>query len=90
MKNTDILRAIYNDKAVLKKLKKSLDEYCINIKSMDQLKRDSKEIEGFVKETYGVSPNLFKKIVKASMTINDVTDEIVEEMEMIREIAKSD
>lgn len=89
MKSTEILRAIYNDKEVLKKIKKSIDEYSINLKSMDQLKLDSKEIETHVKETYGLPPTLFKKIVKASLTQNDTVDEVVDELQMINEIAKS-
>lgn len=89
MKSTEILRAVYNDKEVLKKVKKSIDEYALNLKSMDQLKRDSKEIETHVKETYGLSPTLFKKIVKASLTQNDTVDEVVDELQMINEIAKS-
>jgi CRISPR/Cas system CMR subunit Cmr6 (Cas7 group RAMP superfamily) len=90
MKSTEILRAIYNDKAVLKKLKKSIDEYATNLKSMSQLKQDTKDIEKFIKETYGVTPTLFKKIVKSSMTQNDNTEEVVEELELIREIARSE
>ena len=90
MKSTEILRAIYNDKAVLKKLKKSIDEYATNLKSMGQLKQDTKDIEKFIKETYGITPTLFKKIVKSSMTHNDNTEEVVEELELIREIAKSE
>jgi hypothetical protein len=89
MKSTEILRAVYNDKEVLKKVKKSIDDYALNLKSMDQLKLDSKEIETHVKETYGLSPTLFKKIVKASLTQNDTVDEVVDELQMINEIAKS-
>lgn len=50
MKQVELLRAIYNDKEVLKKIRKSIDEYALNQKSMDQLKRDSKEIEKHIKE----------------------------------------
>ncbi|MBX9865452.1 MAG: hypothetical protein K2Y14_00950 [Burkholderiales bacterium] len=89
MKSIEILRAVYNDKEVLKKVKKSIDDYALNLKSMDQLKRDSKEIETHVKETYALSPTLFKKIVKASLTQNDTVDEVVDELQMINEIAKS-
>ena len=89
MKTSELLRAVVNDKAVLKKVKKSIDEYATNLKSTDQLKKDCKEIEAYVKETYGLPPTIFKKIVKASMVVNDVTDDVVEEMELIREIAKS-
>lgn len=89
MKSTEILRAVYNDKEVLTKVKKSIDEYALNLKSMDQLKRDSKEIETHVKETYGLSPTIFKKIVKASLTQNDTVDDVVDELQMINEIAKS-
>lgn len=90
MKSTEILRAVYNDKNVLKKVKQSIDEYATNLKSMDQLKNDCKDIEAHVKDTYGVPPTIFKKIVKASIVVNDVTDEVVEELELIREIAKSE
>lgn len=88
MKQVELLRAIYNDKEVLKKIRKSIDEYALNQKSMDQLKRDSKEIEKHIKETYGIPATLFKKIVKASLTQNDNTDEIIDELQMIQEIAK--
>ena len=90
MKTIEILRAVYNDKAVLKKLHKSVEEYSINLKSMDQLKQDSKEIEKYIKETYGLSPTVFKKIVKASLTQNDTTDEIVDELQLIQEIARTE
>lgn len=90
MKTIEVLRAVYNDKEVLKKIRKSMDEYALNLRSMDQLKLDSKEIEAFVKETYGITPTMFKKIVKASMTQNDNVDEVIDELQMIREIAKSE
>ncbi|HRG61703.1 MAG TPA: hypothetical protein PLP75_01650 [Burkholderiales bacterium] len=88
MKSTELLRAIYNDKEVLKKIRKSIDEYAINQKSMDQLKSDSKEIEKYVKETYQLTPTMFKKLVKATLTVNDNVDEIIDEMQLIRDIAK--
>ena len=88
MKTAELLRAILNDGTVLNKIKKSIDEYSTNIKSMDQLKRDSKEIEVFVKETYGLPSNKFKKIVKASLTVNDTVDEVVDELQLINEIAR--
>lgn len=90
MKTIEILRAIYNDKEVLKKIHKSVEEYSINLKSMDQLKRDSKDIEKHIKETYGISPTIFKKIVKASLSQNDTTDEIVDELQLIKEIARTE
>lgn len=89
MKQIELLRAIYNDKEVLKKIRKSIDEYALNQKSMDQLKQDSKEIEKHVKEAYGIPTTLFKKIVKASLSQNDNTDEIIDELQMIQEIAKA-
>ena len=88
MKAIEILRAVYNDKEVLKKIRKSMDEYALNLRSMDQLKRDSKEIEVFVKETYGLPSTIFKKIVKASLTVNDTVDEVVDELQLINEIAR--
>ena len=88
MKSTELLRAIYNDKEVLKKIRKSIDEYAINQKSMDQLKLDSKEIEKYVKETYQITPTMFKKIVKTTLSVNDNVDEIIDEMQLIRDIAK--
>jgi butyrate kinase len=88
MKSTELLRAIYNDKEVLKKIRKSIDEYAVNQKSMDQLKLDSKEIEKYVKETYQITPTMFKKIVKATLSVNDNVDEIIDEMQLIRDIAK--
>jgi hypothetical protein len=88
MKSTELLRAIYNDKEVLKKIRKSIDEYAINQKSMDQLKLDSKEIEKYVKEAYQITPTMFKKIVKATLSVNDNVDEIINEMQLIRDIAK--
>lgn len=90
MKPLEILRAVYNDKEVLKKIRKSIDEYAINLRSMDQLKRDSKEIENFVKETYGLTPSMFKKIVKASLTQNDNVDEVIDELQIIRDIAREE
>ena len=90
MKSTKTLRAIVNDKAILKKLKKSIDECAINLRSMEQLKKDSKEIEAYVKETFGLTPVLFKKIVKASLVVTDDTNEVVAELELIQEIAKSE
>ncbi len=90
MKTAELLRAIYNDKETLKKIRKSVDEYATNLKSMEQLKRDSREIEQFVKETYGIPAALFKKIVKSSLVQNDNTDEVIDEMQMIREIAKAE
>ncbi len=88
MKSTELLRAIYNDKEVLKKIRKSIDEYAINQKSMVQLKSDSKEIEKYVKETYQLTPTMFKKLVKATLAVNDNVDEIIDEMQLIRDIAK--
>ena len=88
MKTAELLRAILNDGTVLNKIKKSIDEYSTNIKSMDQLKRDSKEIEVFVKETYGLPSTIFKKIVKASLTVNDTVNEVVDELQLINEIAR--
>lgn len=88
MKTAELLRAILNDGTVLKKIKKSIDEYSTNIKSMDQLKRDSKEIEVFIKETYGLPSTIFKKIVKASLTVNDTVNEVVDELQLINEIAR--
>ena len=88
MKTAELLRAILNDGTVLKKIKKSIEGYSTNIKSMDQLKRDSKEIEVFVKETYGLPSTIFKKIVKASLTVNDTVNEVVDELQLINEIAR--
>jgi hypothetical protein len=90
MKPLEILRAVYNDKEVLKKIRKSVDEYAINLKSMDQLKLDRKEIEKYIKETYGITPTMFKKIVKASLKMDDNVDEIIDELQMIRDIAKAE
>lgn len=90
MKTHEILTAIYNDKDVLKKIKKSVEEYSLNLRSMDQLRQDCKDIEKHVKEAYGVGATVFKKIVKSSMTHNDNVDELIEELQMIREIAKSE
>lgn len=90
MKNVDILRAVYNDKNILKKIRKSIEEYALNLKAVDQFKQDSKEIEIFIKETYGITPTLFKKIVKSSITQDDNTDEVIDEITMIREIAKAE
>lgn len=36
MKQVELLRAIYNDKEVLKKIRKSIDEYALNQKSMEE------------------------------------------------------
>ena len=90
MKPLELLQAIYNDKIVLKKIHKSVDEYATNLKSMEQLKRDSKEIETYIKDTYRITPTMFKKIVRASMNDNDNVDEIIDEMQIIRDIAKVD
>lgn len=90
MKTHEILTAIYNDKEVLKKVKKSVEEYSINLRSMEQLRQDSKDIEKYVKDTYGIGATVFKKIVKSSMVQNDNVDELIEELQMIREIAKSE
>ena len=90
MKSSEILRAVYNDKEVLKKIRKSVDEYAINLKSMDQLKRDSKDIENHVKETYGLPSAMFKKIIKVSLAMTDNVDEVIDELDLIRKIAKSE
>ena len=90
MKSLQILHSIYNDKEILKKIKKSIDEYATNLKSMDQLKQDSKEIETYVKETYSISPIIFKKIVKASLVKTDNVDEVIDEIQLIRDIARSE
>ena len=90
MKSVELLRAVYNDKEILKKIRKSVDEYALNFKSMDQLKNDSKEIETYVKETYKITPTMFKKIVKASMAQNDNVEEVIDEMQLIRDIAKAE
>lgn len=90
MKSSEILRAIYNDKEVLKKVRKSVDDYAMNIVSMKQIKNDAKEIEVYVKDTYGLPPSIFKKIVKSSLIINDPTDEVIDELSLIREIAQSE
>jgi len=90
MKSLELLRAIFNDKIVLKKIHKSVDEYAINLKSMEQLKRDSREIETYIKETYKITPTMFKKIVKSRMAENDNVDEVIDELQIIRDIAKVD
>jgi hypothetical protein len=90
VKSTEILRAIYNDKTILKKFKQSIEQYTINIHSMAQLKNDSKEIEVFIKDTYGITPSIFKKIVRSSMTETDNVDEVIDELQLIREIAKAE
>ena len=90
MKSSEILRAVYNDKEVLKKIRKSVDENAINLKSMDQLKRDSKDIENHVKETYGLPSAMFKKIIKVSLAMTDNVDEVIDELDLIRKIAKSE
>ncbi len=90
MKSLELLQAIYNDKMVLKKIHKSVDEYIINLQSMEQLKRDSKEIETYIKETYKLTPAMFKKIVKSRMCKNDNVDDIIDELQIIRNIAKVD
>ena len=88
MKNVQVLQSVFNDKDSLKKLHKSIDEYAINIKSMEQLKQDSKEIEVYIKETFRISPTLFKKIVQFKIKENDNVDEIIDELELIRDIAQ--
>jgi len=64
MKTNEILTAIYNDKKVLKKVKKSVEEYTTNLKLIEQLKQDSKDIEKHVKDVYELSANAFKKIAR--------------------------
>lgn len=90
MKPLITLRAVYNDKEVLKKLRKSIGEYALNLRSMEQLKRDSKEIETYIKETYDISPTTFKKIVKASTVENDNVEDIIDELQIIRDIARAE
>jgi hypothetical protein len=90
MKPIITLRAVYNNKEVLKKLRKSIGEYALNLRSMEQLKRDSKEIENYIKETYDISPTTFKKIVKASMVDNDNVGEIIDELQLINDIARAE
>jgi hypothetical protein len=90
MKPLITLRAVYNDKEVLKKLRKSIGEYALNLRSMEQLKRDSKEIETYIKETYDISSTTFKKIVKASTVENDNVEDIIDEMQIIRDIARAE
>ena len=90
MKSLELLKAIYNDKAVLKQIHKSVSEYATNMKSMEQLKRDSKEIETYIKDTYKLTPAMFKKIVKSSMREDDNVDDIIDELQIIRDIAKVD
>lgn len=89
MKTNEILTAIYNDKEVLKKVKKSVEEYSINLRSMDQLKQDCKDIEKHIKDAYGLSATAFKKIAKATMIVNDNTKEVVDEIETIQLIAEA-
>ena len=88
MKNVQLLQAIYNDKEMLKKIHKSLDEYITNMRSMEQLRRDSKDIENHIKERYKITPTLFKKLAKAMTTQNDTTDEVIDELQLIRDIAQ--
>ena len=90
MKSLELLKAIYNDKAVLKQIHKSVNEYATNMKSMEQLKRDSKEIETYIKDTYKLTPAMFKKIVTSSMREDDNVDDIIDELQIIRDIAKVD
>lgn len=87
METIKILRAIYNDKGALKKIHKSINEYALNLKSLEQLKNDSKEIEVYIKETYGLSATVFKKIVKATMEQNKKADDIIDELVLIHDIA---
>ena len=89
MNNLEILHAIYNDKEILSELHKSIQEYAINLKSMDQLKLDSKDIEKFVKDNYRISPTLFKKIVKLSCEEDSNLEEVIDELQIIHEIAKA-
>lgn len=89
MKTNEILTAIYNDKEVLKKVKKSVEEYSINLRSMDQLKQDCKDIEKHIKDAYGLSATAFKKIAKATTIVNDNTKEVVDEIETIQLIAEA-
>ena len=60
------------------------------VQFLDGIKNDAKEIEVYVKETYGLPPSIFKKIVKSSLTLNDPTDEVIDELSLIREIAQSE
>ncbi|TXI93622.1 MAG: hypothetical protein E6Q33_02600 [Neisseriales bacterium] len=89
MKTNEILTAIYNDKEVLNKVKKSVEEYSTNLRSMEQLKQDCKDIEKHIKDAYGLSATVFKKIAKATMIINDNTKEVVDEIETIQLIAEA-
>ena len=89
MKTNEILTAIYNDREVLKKVKKSVEEYTTNLRSMDQLKQDSKDIEKHIKEAYGLPANAFKKICKATLIVNDNTNEVIDELETIKMVAEA-
>ena len=90
MKTIEILTAVYNDKEVLTTIHKSIDEYSINLRSMDQLKRDTKDIETYIKEKYKISPTVFKKIVKAKMSDNSNVDTVIDELQLINDIAHVD
>jgi len=90
MKPLITLRAVYNNKEVLKNFRKSIGEYALNLRSMEQLKRDSREIETYIKETYDISPTTFKKIVKASMVENDNVEETIDELQLINDIARAE
>jgi len=90
MKPLITLRAVYNNKEVLKKLRKSIGEYALNLRSIEQLNRDSREIETYIKETYDISSITFKKIVKASMEGNDNVEETIDELQLINDIARAE
>ena len=87
-KANQILFAIYNDKPLLKELSKSVEQYIASTHSLNQTKRDMKEIENYVKEKFTLTPALFKQIIKFAQSEESRTEEEIEKLSVLEEIAK--
>lgn len=84
MKANEILLAVYNDKPVLEKVMKSINEYSVNLKSMEQLKQDCKDIEKHVKDTFGINANTLKELVKVCGSNHCNLDEKIEYLDTLK------
>ena len=87
-KANQILFAIYNDKPLLKELSKSVEQYIASTHSLNQTKRDLKEIENYVKEKFTLTPTLFKQIIKSTQSEESRTEEEIERLSVLEDIAK--
>lgn len=87
MNQSEILTAIYNDKELLQQFNQSVNEHILSLRSLEQLQRDLKDTKSFIKEKYGLLPKVFEQICKTRMSDAAGIDELINQLEMIKDIA---